>query len=102
MGWPVRFLSSPLGSHLPQQRGIRLHPLGLAHRWLMLLSQLRGNGDGVERIDDALQQVFFHERQDYYLLLFDNALLLYHLQYYYSPATEKKRQHTSSSPSCSD
>jgi hypothetical protein len=45
-------------------------PTGLAHRWLMLLGQLRGNGDGVERIDDDPLQVVFREVRHAYLLPF--------------------------------
>ncbi|HEY6411048.1 MAG TPA: hypothetical protein VIY29_26625, partial [Ktedonobacteraceae bacterium] len=57
--WPIRSvglalqqLPEPqLGSHFSHQRGINPHPLSLAHGWLMLMGQLLGNSDGVERID---------------------------------------------------
>jgi hypothetical protein len=45
----------------------------------MLLGQLRGNGDGVERIDDDPLQVVFREVRHAYLLPFGNAVQLYYL-----------------------
>src|SRR2546423_1808284 len=69
----------PLGSHLPQQRSIGPHPLGLAHGWLMLLGPLGGKSDGVERIDNDPLHVVFREVWHAYLLPFGNAAHLYHL-----------------------
>jgi hypothetical protein len=42
----------------------------------MLLGQLRGNSDGVERIDDDSPQVVFREVRHAYLLPFKNAVQL--------------------------
>src|SRR5260221_7775922 len=83
-------LEPPLASHLPHQRGIGLHPLGLAQGWLVLLGQLWGNGDGVERIDDDPLQVVFREARHAFLLPFENAVQLYYLLYRYSLATIAK------------
>ncbi len=67
----------PLASRLLHQRGIRLHPLCLAHGWLMLLGQLSGNGDSVERIDDDPLQAVLRELWHAYLLPFGSAVQLY-------------------------
>src|SRR6266700_3086921 len=80
----------PLGSHLHHQRGIRLHPFGLAHGWLMLPGQLGSNSDGVERIDVNALQVVFRELWHAYLLPFGNAVQLYHLLSRYSLETREK------------
>jgi hypothetical protein len=62
---------------VPDQRGIRLHPLCLAHGWLMLLGQLSGNGESVERIDDDPLQAVLRELWHAYLLPFGSAVQLY-------------------------
>lgn len=69
----------PLASHLPHQRGVRLHPLGLAHGRFMLLGQLQGNGDGVEWIDDDSLHGIFRELGHAILLPFGNAVHLFNL-----------------------
>ena len=60
------------GSLLPYQSGIGLHPLGLVQVRLVLLCQLRGDGDGVERVDNNSPQAVFREVRHVRLLSFGN------------------------------
>src|SRR6516165_10612756 len=78
------------GSHLPNQGGIRPHPLGLVHDRLVLLGQLRGNGDGVKRVDDDSTQAVFRKVRHERLLSFGNDIRLYNQLYRYSLITREK------------